>query len=364
MSQHSHPRSELLFEFGTGKLFSAHNKMGGNASDMTPLRSMLDASGFRVTRGWYGQIDTAEWQRTDYIGFGRFILNVLRTVDQPEPEIQNQHIQRSHLLGLCPNVLGFAYMPDSHFKSLTDFQEQATSIERVPDAGWTTWPPARYRRRTRREPQAAPMNSYAMRSKPTESEAIELSNEYEAWDATDHIIWGSWVQRANPDMELTADVYELLRARGFAPDPQEVTNIFGSWQHFQAAVATKRLDEYMQLERKINRYRIELDTGTLPASLQGLNDQELLVAAGRYHTAIACLGRHRTRRAETLAHSDSFESELRYARYNMSLTKGKIETAALITRAYDDLWPVEIEQTDLRVTPDELADFRRQRQLL
>ncbi len=372
--------SEFWFDTRDGALLigreAAIPRLNEAGSDVLPLAEILEAEEFPYGIHEYDKTEVEDWTKEDYINYGRWVLNIIKTEEELQP-ITRRHIVRLYQLGLGPR---HTHMLEAcQAKTWWELRREVGSppghdIGRFLE--WTLQDFVNYARSLEAELKRKPTElDYAQasikRDGPTPriidsrlpggvgylNENLGYPNIHN-WTKDDYVSWGAKVIKANGGRTITSQFPKILSKRKRGPSDRTIYNHFGNWDNF----ITQAEEEFIQLEQeartsrvsKLKHYTEMVKDGTLPTEFSNLDEEQLIQGAAKYLVVSKC--------APDLSSYQKLVISQRQHTYvealmnaKEGLTAGKIEIIAISLEVFDDIWPMKEDLSYLYISDEELG---------
>jgi hypothetical protein len=370
--------TEVLFDTEKGRIINpllAHNRVQ-DTDIVVPLEHLLETQNFTYVLGDFQRPETEGWSRFRSVSVGKLALRALKTDEAPQP-LRTRHMSRLAILGMIP-------VPDIYKKHFSDFYAYKRTIgspiryDRIRYADWTPPDYIDYARLTvedlGREPAIADYDlKFDRQEGPSFARiqsvmgGIKKFHEHigfpdiSGWDKDDFVIWGIQVMKANPDIDISLPMIDILAERHRGPSVWTVYNRMpGGWSELKrkvseegsvqiAAEKVARARHMIQFDRLITEGRL-----VLPVPAERLTDAEKLRIYGRYTVAQNALPDSSVKELSGIACHERRSLVTMLQQAKDTLKPGYIEMLAVTDNVFEYIWPPE-ERTDcLRVTQDEI----------
>lgn len=316
-------------------------------ADIRPLRDLVLDQEVTFDSERYTKLRVTDWQRSDFIAYGKWVLNVLDTDEALPPLLGVTQLDRLYHLGIGPNKRYFR-RDRAGFRSVGDFLRQigarAYGFKRLYD----DWGDQEYidyglslnggKRVNERHIEYGASLGYGPGHARLIQEVggIHALNEMmgfynvRKWDFDDFRRWGGKVLLANSDQgtPFSVVVVDALRRQDRGPSSRTILNRFGTWRNFKAEAGSAA--EELKLEE--HKARLMVAEHSVP------NAEDTRLAA------LATLP------------TEQFVGRLKKL---SKASEAEIEITALTLGVSDTIWPLDEYRRRLRLSPAQLKEARR-----
>ena len=348
---------------------------------IVPFRDALLDSEAPPWADGYEKADVDEWSRQDYVDFGKWVLGVINTGEEPDQPITVRLLKRLYILGFGPEER--RYLRKSRFGSMETYRDETGSpqgrrkynhAELTPDKFLKLTTP------TRVSPGKIAVERYldnlAARghTAPSWIWRRHLGNfrplldqeghpDTRNWETDDFLRWAADFIEVNGYERLAPLNVEIVAARHRAPWPRSIINQFNNkWRYFKEE-AKKYFEEVRQpiieaRERRLKEYTEMISTGKLPDEFAQLAPTELLSAGSKFVLAQALLPQVPDDKIRQFAdiNSDKYIAEL--INHYERLDPGTVEATAVMLDIFDDIWPTFSFKEHLHLSEEEVSAAR------
>jgi hypothetical protein len=324
------------------------------------------------------------WDQPCYERYGEWILNLVSEIDPNAYSFTRQHIRRMEALGLGPgteqimDVLKISRIAE--FRKIVGLEPGRTRLQY---ADWQLNDWIKYSHKLLAIKKASGdngklhaedfNNAYRRGYGPSESHimrgpAINLDNLNDlngfpnpaSMDDDDIVSLGVRVMRANNGRRITKTLIQILSKRDRMPSVATLQNRFSRLSLFTNKVLEMyELDlayEDKRRKEKLNKYWSLIHKRWLPGSFRDLTEDELLEIAGRYELVDTCLPYLANGDKVEIAQALTHDVVVLIQDHRPWITRGFVETEAVIRGVFDFVWPIDEGLDFLTITDEEYAE--------
>jgi len=344
--------------------------------DIAPLRDILLAREFKIA-GDFEKADVTDWQKDDYINFGKWVFNVLNKDEEPAVAVSWTHVERLYSLGLGPS--GYRIHRSPHFQGMKGFREAIGSpitYREQRSVYRETWGAQDYekyiedqeialdRKLTRDE-----INALARQNKGPHSQTIvsnygllrdiDTNRGYyrsEGMTEDNLLEWGVDVMRANNGLLHWTMPYILSRRRQGIP-ARTIHDKVGGFGKFRRRTQELYADiaqvDIVENARVLEGYRKGISNGEMPAELAALSGPELMMRGSIFALSADMLDGLSDEQKQELAVLPPSELSNFIRSYKRRLTEEDVDLRATELALTERIWP---ERNPLYVSHEEIDE--------
>jgi hypothetical protein len=364
-----------------------HIESGGHPADVYRLGSLLRDEELEMG-GVNDSMDTKQWTRTDFLSYGKWLINVVDPPTKPKSKTLNVKIvERAKKMGLgagldairSPHNFGSMRSYYDHLKldnaqrigtykrkfedwELNDFVNHIKKVARRLDKKPTKQDLYRMSRRNRKSPSP----DIIARRYGGFRKVLEYAGfpDIHSWEREDFINWGVRCMLANDGKLPTVVMIDYLSSKKAGPGSPTVIRRFGKVRVFQeeTALAYQKEVERRRQDRedKLNIIAKGIDSGSLPKELfDDVEDESEIIARYGKYLVVRKIGL--SPRIDGIINmcasgknGNGFVPAVK--RYAIGLygsvasyDAGEIETTAMALGVDEDIWPRDEFMQTLRI---------------
>lgn len=255
---------EYYYDLSSGSMLlgraavESYIESGGHPADIIGLGTVLRDTDIELPIKSRG-IDTDDWQRQDYINYGRWLVNIINPpTDRKSKTLNERILARARDLGIGPNP--YRLIKTAGFKHTVNFYHELgleNAQLRRDNHAFDDWDDAKYGDYLRsigakigRRPSREDIRSESM-DDPTRPSEYHISTRFGSfgkameaagytvvanWEEQDYIDWGVRFMQANNGYRPTQSAVDYLSKLDLGPSATTISNHFGSLREFQAKV--------------------------------------------------------------------------------------------------------------------------------